>query len=739
LIRWERCISPVAYKNVGVSKLTQVLFLINPTKFWSIDNNSKWLPLDINDKYPDRAKSIEEGGLNIYLEILGGYKNAFPACDFFEINFFCWYVADHKNPLVLTNKYCQISSWLNGQRDDDYFDEFVENNAIRTGGEESTSGKIRYRLTDVDIGDIVLIRRGTKKLGGIAIIIYNEYLDGGYTDDKRIKILWLSKENKVLKDALGDMSGFNIATEKTRNGFKSLYGETFQLLDKIRTKQNVSFVEQNNTIMDNSISKNTIFYGPPGTGKTYSTINKSISIANPSYVFPTEGSLEDNRKNVKTEYERLQKEHQIFSCTFHQSLSYEDFIEGIKPLLDNDSENKLSYYMQPGIFKKACAYAAYFCYKKSKQENQSENEYLFDELYDSFIDYLETEIKNKNVPVFKTIKGKEVKVKKINSNDSIIANAKNTTSTKDPAPLTKENFQKLYDTFNTWEEIDSLKKVKDTIQIQPRTTEFYALFRGLKEFEKTFIPQEIEEEDEIDFEILEESEIIKKFENGVFDEAVISHGKEADAVVLIIDEINRGNIAAIFGELITLIESDKRWGAPEKLKVILPYSQLDFYVPINLYLIGTMNTADRSVEALDTALRRRFTFDFMPPINEKVPEKIEEVEMRKIFVAINERISYLLDEDHKIGHSYFMDISTKELLREVFKNRIIPLLKEYFYNDFGKIRLILGDGFVVKKENHQAKPKFAAEDGDFILEKTVFEIKQIEDNFDIAAALNKII
>ncbi len=179
--------------------------------------------------------------------------------------------------------------------------------------------------------------------------------------------------------------------------------------------------------------------------------------------------------------------------------------------------------------------------------------------------------------------------------------------------------------------------------------------------------------------------------------------------VLIIDEINRGNIANIFGELITLIEEDKRKGCPEEVSVVLPYSKKPFSVPKNLYIIGTMNTADRSVEALDSALRRRFSFEEMMP----KPGLLKSVTiyglgktLEDLLSTINERIEALKDREHQIGHSYFMSFVDKgknpttvkpEELKSVFADKIIPLLQEYFYGDYEKIQLVVGKGFVDDK------------------------------------------
>ena len=174
---------------------------------------------------------------------------------------------------------------------------------------------------------------------------------------------------------------------------------------------------------------------------------------------------------------------------------------------------------------------------------------------------------------------------------------------------------------------------------------------------------------------------------------------------IFIDEINRGNVSAIFGELITLIEDDKRIGKPQELRVKLPYSKNEsFGVPPNLYIIGTMNTADRSVEALDTALRRRFVFEEVMP----KPSLLSEIEfdgfnLEEVLETINTRIEALLDRDHTIGHSYFIKLESGDTngLLNVFKNNIIPLLQEYFYADYEKIALVLGNGFVKEKAAHK--------------------------------------
>lgn len=448
---------------------------------------------------------------------------------------------------------------------------------------------------------------------------------------------------------------------------------------------------------------NQILYGPPGTGKTYISKEIAVKIAAPEFKIEKLLNSKEIRREINLKYQELYDKGQIVFTTFHQSFSYEDFVEGIKPLWEksDDKTNELEYGIEAGIFMRCCAYAAYNCYKLLRQKDTNEK-YSFDDLYEAFIDqYRELEEK----PNFRTITGREVEIFEINKNDSIRARAKDSKATH-VAPLTKENLQKLYDTFDSVEEINNLQQVRDAVGVSPRITEFYAIFNGIKNFEKKEYKNFPKELLEIDNTELDDAEIIKKFRAGVFDRAFELYSNKANPVVLIIDEINRGNVSSIFGELITLIEKDKRLGGEENLQVQLPYSKLSFGVPSNLYIIGTMNTADRSVEALDTALRRRFSFkEIMPD-----PSLLEAIEfdgfnLKEVLETINERIEFLLDRDHTIGHSYFMDLESEDTdgLEEVFKNKVIPLLQEYFYHDYEKIALILGSGFVTVETNHQVK------------------------------------
>ena len=238
-----------------------------------------------------------------------------------------------------------------------------------------------------------------------------------------------------------------------------------------------------------------------------------------------------------------------------------------------------------------------------------------------------------------------------------------------------------------------------------------------------------------------DSAIGYQIQDGVFKKLCLKATKNpSERYAIFIDEINRGNVSAIFGELITLIEQDKRQGEANEISVQLPYSKALFSVPANIDIYGTMNTADRSVEALDTALRRRFSFlEMMPDPSLLKDNEVEGMNLKEVLNTINDRIEILIDRDHTIGHSYFMNIKTTEALRLAFKDKIVPLLQEYFYGDYGKIGLVLGDGFVKshsKSNNPFANFKY---EGKEELNRDFFDLVAINDKFDIKKAIETLL
>ena len=215
---------------------------------------------------------------------------------------------------------------------------------------------------------------------------------------------------------------------------------------------------------------------------------------------------------------------------------------------------------------------------------------------------------------------------------------------------------------------------------------------------------------------------------------------------IFIDEINRGNVSAIFGELITLIEQDKRKGSVNAMSALLPYSKKQFSVPQNVDIYGTMNTADRSVEALDTALRRRFSFVEMLPQpallkdrGENKSGKVGEIDLIHLLTTINERIEALVDRDHTIGHAFFMDVDSMDSLRNVFANKVIPLLQEYFYGDYAKMEMVIGPDFF-NQEKRTKKVVFAVQNDDVEIPNGNYELMDIlEATFNFESAINRLL
>lgn len=402
---------------------------------------------------------------------------------------------------------------------------------------------------------------------------------------------------------------------------------------------------------------NQILYGPPGTGKTYNSINKAIEIINPSF------DLSQDREIVKDEFDRLVKLGQIVFTTFHQSMSYEDFIEGIKPKVEEDvNENRqVVYEIEDGIFKRLVENA-----KKVKTASKEivEN-YSFDDAWNDLISEAENNLEN-TTPLFLSIQTPNLglNVVEISERGNLKLKPIYSEEAKEYT-VSYSRAKKLQEAFPNLSLVKNIDKEFRGVIGGSNSTAYWSILN--------FINQKINQNQKV----LQQENIIP----------ALPH-------VLIIDEINRGNVSQIFGELITLIEDSKRLGGIEALEVTLSYSKEKFGVPSNLYIIGTMNTADRSVEALDTALRRRFSFVEMMP-DEKViaDKKFTDFDRTTIMNVINQRIEVLLDRNYTLGHSYFI----KQDFKNSFQNEIIPLLQEYFYNDYGKIGLVLGKGFVREK------------------------------------------
>ncbi|EAI3890464.1 TPA: McrB family protein [Campylobacter jejuni] len=397
------------------------------------------------------------------------------------------------------------------------------------------------------------------------------------------------------------------------------------------------------------IPLNQILYGPPGTGKTYHTIDKALEIL---------GENLESRDGKKAKFDEYVRKGQIVFTTFHQSYGYEEFVEGIKPRIDSEENSKeIKYEIKDGIFKELCQ-KALENYKASllTQEEFAKNEDLENKI-EIFLD----ELVDQQKFIEKTQSG-GFRLEEYNEKYRII-----TDDTNANLYLNLEIFKTLLENKDKIINGRSIRQILNNKHRRQIDSYYFQLVKLFKEREQNY-----------------------KIDNNS------SKKPDLKFYIIIIDEINRGNISKIFGELITLIEPSKRIGEPEELRVTLPYSRNDFYdkkgfgVPKNVYIIGTMNTADRSITSLDTALRRRFEFiEMMPDVEELEKSKYKDVNLKKLLKAINTRIEYLLDREKTIGHAFFVSVENLESLKKVFKNKIIPLLQEYFYNDYALIDAVL--------------------------------------------------
>lgn len=458
---------------------------------------------------------------------------------------------------------------------------------------------------------------------------------------------------------------------------------------------------------------NIILYGPPGTGKTYHTAYYAVAICDN---IPFDKVKEMEYADVIDRYNELKEDKRIDFVTFHQSYGYEEFIEGIRPVLDNDSdssESDIKYELKSGKFKEFCETALNQAYTynmdwelndypsvwKVSLEKTGENETRKECMDNNHIRIgwdgygeeisFDAEFKNGGKGVLNAFYNK-MKV------GDIVVSCYSSETTDAIGIITGDA---------EWR--DEYNKYK-------RTRNVKWLVKGINESiiginnDKPMVLASVYK---MDISVEDILNIVRKYQK------LPERNTTKKNYVFIIDEINRGNISKIFGELITLIEDSKRIGASESMQLKLAYSSKPFGVPDNVYIIGTMNTADRSLTAMDTALRRRFRFMEMMPEPEVIKGIVIEengvsLDVSEMLDIINKRIECILDREHTIGHAFFtslMKISEPRIedLGEIFEKSVIPLLQEYFYEDYEKIRRVLGDNakndesieFVTRKAN----------------------------------------
>lgn len=460
---------------------------------------------------------------------------------------------------------------------------------------------------------------------------------------------------------------------------RALYAPELKLAPTKDEADETDILDEDTIVAESSmrtIPLNQILFGPPGTGKTFISMEAAVQAAEPSYRW-------DSRYELKQKYQELVDVGRIVFVTFHQSYSYEDFVEG---LTANSENGQIQYHPKNGVFKKLVVEASKHQYSAVQKAEES-----FDLCWDLFLEQLSEQPDGVKVSTRRSF----ILVTEVDGNTI--------------------RFDKA-----AGESVHSLSA--NTLR---------ALFNQQRIIKGGLQP---------------------------YYESLVSHlkalGKQQNSTsvtrknfVLVIDEINRGNISRIFGELITLIEPSKRMGSSDALDVQLPLTGDRFAVPDNLYIIGTMNTADRSLAGLDLALRRRFTFIEMPPR----PELLDDVDVAGVNIGemlrvMNQRITVLLDRDHCIGHAYFMPLLADNrlpVLRDIFQQKIIPLLQEYFFEDWQRIRWVLNDqnkadavAFVVEEQTFSLETLFrGVESG--LPNRTLWTLNHAA--FDTAAAYQGIL
>jgi len=457
---------------------------------------------------------------------------------------------------------------------------------------------------------------------------------------------------------------------------------------------------------------NTILYGPPGTGKTFATADRAVMLC--------DGKVPATRKELMARYEELRLEKRIWFVTFHQSFGYEEFVEGLRPHVN--TAGQVAYSVRAGVFREACDAARLrqlikpgltgrplkerTIWKMSLGFSRSDEgtkvfQYCLKNqcLLLGWGDELDFSECNDEASIRTYIEAEAPKTEKIASQAKFVDLFKHDLKVGDLViiPSGNSSFRAIAEVTGDYE------YVEDAPFHQMRSVKWLAVFETGKDvfeiLEKKFTMRTLYKLNSTSLKVEELSKLL----------LVEAEEVSVQPHVLIIDEINRANISKVFGELITLLEPDKREGEPNAITLKLPYSGDDFSVPSNLHLVGTMNTADRSIALLDTALRRRFEFEELAPDSSTLMgSTVEGVDLVQLLTSLNQRIESLFDRDHRIGHAFFMGVKDLKGLEIVFRRKVIPLLQEYFYENWSNVRRALNDygsgDFVVSTKLAQLPP-----------------------------------
>lgn len=606
--------------------------------------------------------------------------------------------------------YSNFDYWI-FQGNPEYYDAV---SALRDGNLKTFSVKVHKEK--VKKGDKAILWLTGENAGCYAFATVSSNIYVGVNDDEELKYFVKRTDNKpedICRITFDKVIIDNPVLKKNNEdnlilkGLKCGNSGTNFIATKEQYDELLRIANGGGKIMDNKlidVDLNTILYGPPGTGKTYNIVNRCLEIIDKEK-YKDIINNEGKRSEAVQVFKKLVEDNKIVFCTFHQSYGYEEFIEGLR------INEKGGFEVKDGIFKRLCNAAKISTNANTLKYDFDESKINFhkmslgntndggDEVYEyclennlvalgwgGDIDYKDCknkdEIKKKYVDKYKEenfaidaldrfvnwIKPGDITIiSQGNFQARAIAKITGTYFYDKDAPISYKHFRKV-----EWLHKDLVLPVEQILK------------------EKQFSQQSIYMFGKRDLNIENIKALLSKVET-------INNNR----YIIIIDEINRGNISKIFGELITLIESDKRIGNTNEIFVTLPYSNEKFGVPNNVHIVGTMNTADRSIALIDTALRRRFNFIEMMPNYSILSENIEGINVRKFLEVINERIEYLFDRDHVIGQAYFIkkNMNFNDLVNIVV-NKVIPLLQEYFYEDWEKIEIILGGAGSPGSDNH---------------------------------------
>ncbi|MAC11324.1 MAG: hypothetical protein CMN74_03670 [Sphingorhabdus sp.] len=456
---------------------------------------------------------------------------------------------------------------------------------------------------------------------------------------------------------------------------------------------------------------NLILYGPPGTGKTYRTATEAVRLC--------DGSAPADRTAVMARYGELRRKGRIGFVTFHQNYSYEDFVEGLRPQQTSQEDSSagtgtgFSLVARDGIFKDIARVAA-----ENRGRALTHDLPPFDGSRKIFKMSLGRSWASEDDAIYqRALEGNYVVLGwggdvdwSASEYDDWEAIKRRWRQDFPDAHGNDPNMSQTY-TFRANMEVGSL------IVISDGNMKFRAIAEvtGPYQFEpdgeynhRRAVRWLWHSDDSLPRERIYRKQLSqvsayqmqsRQVEWDALEQIVATGGDagetsgEPEPHVLVIDEINRANVSKVFGELITLIEPDKRTGRENALTVTLPYSGDEFGVPANLHIIGTMNTADRSIAQLDTALRRRFRFKEIAP-DPSLLEVVDGIDLRHVLAVMNERIEYLVDREHRIGHAFFMRCRSHAEIDAAMRDKVLPLLQEYFFDDWSRIAAIVGKGFV---------------------------------------------